>query len=203
MKFLAGVALLFYVLIISLGAGVVVLFVAHLVLLEDIVHFLNIAYSDVQIRGIVGGIAGAIIFMSFIFARVISGGRQKERTIAFDNPSGRVSVSLSAVEDLVKRLMYKIVEVKEARLHIIATKKGIEADARLVLNADVNIPEVTARLQELVKSRIQEMLGIEEAVMVRIHVVKITVEENKSKRSKDSGEEKTEPAQVPFHGYRR
>ena len=203
MRFFISVGLLFYVLIISLAAGITLLFIGHVIVLTDVTSFLNVVYSDDQVRGIVGGVSAALIFLSFIFARVISGGRQKERTIAFDNSSGRVSVSLGAVEDLIRRLMYKLAEIKEAKLHIIATKKGIEVETRLILKADVNIPDLTARLQDLVKSKIQEILGIEEAVIVRIHVIKIISEENKSKRSKDDIEEKPESTAVPFHGYRR
>ena len=202
MRFFTGVALLFYVMIISIIGGVTILFVCHVVLLSDVTNYLNVIYSDTHVRTIVGGVGGALIFLSFIFARVISGGRQKERTIAFDNPSGRVSVSLGAVEDLVKRLMYRLPEIKEARLHIIATKKGIDVEARLVLKADVNIPEITSRLQELVRNKIQEILGIEETVVVRIHVIKIVSEENRAKR-KGEAEEKVESTTVPFHGYRR
>ena len=203
MRFFTGVALLFYVMTISFIGGVVILFVTHTILLEDVNSYLSIVYYDMHIRSVTGGVGCALIVLSFIFARIISGGRQKERTIAFDNPSGRVSVSLGAVEDLVKRLMYKLQEIKEVRLHIIATKKGIEVDARLILKSDVNIPDITSRLQELVKTKIQEILGIEEAVIVRIHVIKIVSEENKAKRNKEETEEKAEPAPVPFHGYRR
>ena len=206
MRFLiTGIALLFYVLTISIIGGVAILFVLHIILLEDVNSYLAVIYNDTHIRSLTGGIGFALIALSFIFARIISGGRQKERTIAFDNPSGRVSISLSAVEDLVRKLMYSLAEIKEVRLHIIATKKGIEVEARLVLKADVNIPDITIRLQELIKSKIQEILGIEEAVIVRIHVVKIVLEEHKPKRGKEDAEEKEklEPAPVPFQGYRR
>ena len=204
MRFFTGVALLFYVMTISFIGGIVILFVTHTILLNDVTEYLNITYLDMHIRSIVGAVGGALIVLSFVFARIISGGRQKERTIAFDNPAGRVSVSLSAVEDLVKRLMYKLSEIKEVRLHIIATKRGIEVEARLVLKADVSIPDITAKLQDLVKNKIQEILGIEETVIVRVHVVKIVTEENKPKRGKgDAEEEKAEQAPVPFHGYRR
>ncbi len=203
MRFFTGVALLFYVLTISAGAGIVILFVLHIFLLQDVMNVLNVVYSDNNIRGIAGGIAGAIIIFSFIFARIISGGRQKERTIAFDNPSGRVTVSLGAVEDLVRRLMYKTYEIKETKLHIIASKKGIEVTARIILKSDVSIPEITSRLQEMIRSRIQEILGIEESVLVRIHVVKIMTEDIKGKTSKEDSGDKIEPTTVPFHGYRR
>lgn len=203
MRFFTGVALLFYVLTISLGAGITILFVSHVLLLADVTNVLAVIYSDYQVRVIVGSIAGFLIVLSFMFARLISGGRQKERTIAFDNPSGRVTVSLGAVEDMVRRLMYKSYEIKDTKLHIIASKKGIEVSTRIVLKSDISIPEITARLQDMIRNKIQEILGIEESVLVRIHVVKIITEEQRRKGGKEEPEEKTEPAPVPFHGYRR
>ena len=202
MRFFTGVALLFYVLTISLAAGITILFVAHVLLLEDVINILNVIYSDSQVRTVVGSIAGFIIILSFMFARLISGGRQKERTIAFDNPSGRVTVSLGAVEDMVRRLMYKSYEIKDTKLHIIASKRGIEVSARIVLKSDVSIPEITSRLQEMIRNKIQEILGIEESVLVRIHVVKI-ITEARGKSNKEESEEKAEPTPLPFHGYRR
>ena len=203
MRFLTGVALLFYVMTISVIGGVTILFVTHILLLKEVNDYLTIIYADMHMRGLIAGIGSALIVLSFIFARIISGGRQKERTIAFDNPSGRVIVSLGAIEDLVRRLMYKLSEIKEVKLHIIKTKKGIDVEARLILKAEVSIPDITSRLQDLIKTKIEETLGIDEPVMVRIHVVKIVGDENKAKRSKTESEEKLEQTAVPFHGYRR
>jgi len=203
MKFFTRIAILFYVVTIStLGAlTITFVFVIDQPILERIDYYLQLLASDLQLKIIVGLTGLLFILLSLIFARIISGARQKERTIAFDNPSGRVSISLIAMEDMVKRLILRESEVKEGRPNIIATKKGLDIEARLVLKADVNIPEVTSRLQNLIKDKIQEMIGIEEAVTVKIHVVKIATEESKFKRSKSDYPEKTE-TNIPFQGYR-
>ena len=201
MKFFARVAILFYVMLIYLASGAAILLVAHVAPFEDLSRYLDIIYYDQQMRIIVGAVSCLLMFLSYAFAKIITGGKQKERTIAFDNPSGRVSVSLNAVEELIRRLMYRVPDVKEVRPDIKATKKGIEIELRLILKADVNIPDVTAKLQEMIKNKIQELLGVEEAVIIRIHVGKIVAEESKSKHKDDVGE-KTDSA-VPFQGYRR
>ena len=203
MNFFTRMAILFYVLTISTVGALTItfVFVIDQPLLEKIDYDMHLLASDIQMKTIVGLTGALFILLSLIFARIISGARQKERTIAFDNPSGRVSISLIAMEDMVKRLILKEPEIKEGRPNIIATKKGLDIEARLVLKADVNIPEVTARLQDLIKDKIQEMIGIEETVTVKIHVVKITSEENKSKRSKTDYPEKPE-TNIPFQGYR-
>ena len=114
------------------------------------------------------------------------------------------SVSLTAMEDLVRRAISMVPEVKDVRSSITAGKKGLSINSRLVLNADVNIPEMTSRLQDLVKRKIQDTIGIEETVVVRVHIVKITPE-GKARRhkhkDKEEKEQTSEPT-VPFQGYR-
>ena len=67
----------------------------------------------------------------------------------------------------------------------------------------MNIPELTAHLQEMVKNKIQDTIGIDESVTVKIHVIKITTEDVRSKRGKGKDESEDKPIQsLPFQGYR-
>ncbi|MFA5115254.1 MAG: hypothetical protein WC469_04235, partial [Candidatus Omnitrophota bacterium] len=60
--------------------------------------------------------------------------------------------------------------------------------------------DLTSRLQEITRSKIQEVLGIEEQIVIRIHISKIiTTEEKERKRREPDKEEPT----VPFSGYGR
>ncbi|MFA5060451.1 MAG: alkaline shock response membrane anchor protein AmaP [Candidatus Omnitrophota bacterium] len=202
MRLFTKIAIYFYVLTISIGCGVVILFVTHTFMLDDVKYYMDLIYSQPRLGTIVGVTSGMLMVISLMFERIMSEARQKERTIAFDNPSGRVTISLVAMEDFIKRLVYKISEVREVRAaNIVKTKKGIEVEMRLTLKADVNIPEATTRLQELAKSKVQDMLGVDEAVIVRVHISKIVSEEVKHKRGRSDFDDKIEPA-VPFHGYR-
>ena len=203
MKFIARLAIFFYVVVISIISGFVMLFVTHVFPIAEIDYYLKFTYYDAESRGLVGLVAGIVMALSFLLAKIIFGGEQKERTIAFDNPSGRVSISLSAVEDMVGRMLQRIPEVKETKPHIHATKRGIEIESRLILRGDVNIPEMTAKLQDMVRSKVQDILGVEETVSVRLHVVKMSAQSEKTKPKDDAGEprERREPT-IPFQGYR-
>lgn len=202
MRFFTFIGVVFYTLILWLLGGLIIGFCLHLIQIEDVSHILQAVYTFNDLRISTGIIGLLLILLSFSFARLILGRMQKERTIAFENPSGIVTVSLSAVEDLVKRLSLQIPEIRDTRPEVIATKKGIEIDLRIVLRSEVNIPDLTAKFQDLIKSRIQEILGVEEAVMVRIHVAKIVGdEEEKSKKKKGAIPEEKEDASVPFQGY--
>jgi len=203
MRVFTHIAMIFYVAIILFIGGLAVSFAFHNITIGEINYLLSMAYNDLNLRIIIILVSSLIMFLSLVFGRVITGSHQKERTIAFDNPSGRVSISLSALEDMIKRSVSKVSEVKEIRPIIRATKNGIEVAARLILNSDVSIPDMTAELQELVKRRVQDVLGVEEKVVVKIHVTKIIPSCGKDKRVKEDEPEGKEELSVPFQGYRK
>ena len=196
MWLLTRIAIIFYISIIWATGFAVVLFVAHVLDLQTIQRFLVLVYFDNQSGTIAGVCAGGIMFMSYLLATLIYGRRQMERTIAFENPSGGVTVSLTALEDLIKRLIVQMPDIKEIRPHMVAVRKGLEVDIKLVLRHEVNIPDLTARFQELVRRKIEEAIGMEGRINIRVHVVKISLEDIKSKR-----DEFQVPTQAPFHGY--
>jgi len=197
MWLLTRIAIIFYIFIIWTTGIAIMFFVAHGIPLQTIQRLLTLVYFDNQSGTIAGFCAGAIMFMSFLLAKLIYGSRQMERTIAFENPTGGVTVSLTALEDLIKRLIVQIPEVKEIRPYMIANRKGLEVDIKLVLRHEVNIPELTTRFQELVRRKIEESIGIDGKVTIRVHVTKISLEDIKLKH-KDGFQA---PTQAPFHGY--
>src|SRR5437870_3268253 len=97
-------AIIFYVSILWLASVVVMLFVLHVLDFDTVHGILSIIYDDRQFRIIVFAIACGIIFISFLLENLIYGRRRMERTIAFDNASGQVTISLTAIEDLIKSL---------------------------------------------------------------------------------------------------
>jgi uncharacterized alkaline shock family protein YloU len=204
MKILIHVGVLFYLAVISFFCGIIFLFAGGKISVEDVARSLSFLDGNVQARLLLLMIAGVVLFFSILFARIISGGRQKEKTIAFDNPSGRVSISLHALEETVKKSVLKILEVKEIKPTIVASKKGIEINCRVILRSESRIPELTSCLQETIKERVQDVLGIEENVIVRIHIVRIVFELGKSKKiSEEEGSQNKESMSVPFQGYRK
>ena len=201
MLFLTRLAIYFYCAVIITVAFLCLGFYAHIVELKTVVDFLTIAYEDKQTGAVLGGLAILIILMSVILANLILGRQKKERTIAFENPSGLVSVSLDALEDIIRRLIARIPEIKEIRPYIVKAKKALEVDIRLILRSDGNIPELTSKLQDLVRSKIQDAIGLDEKINVRVHVVKIMSDPSKPKKNKDHFEDEIRP-NVPFQGYR-
>lgn len=120
-----------------------------------------------------------LIIVSIFVYNIISGKFQREKTIAFNNPDGQVTISLAAVEDFIKKIGAQVPEVKELRSDVVASRKGIDVTTRAVLWSDANIPDATEKIQGMIRTKIQEMLGIEEAITVRVHVSKIIQREAK------------------------
>jgi len=200
MRIFTVLGIIFYAAIIILAGIVLIVFALNLLQPQDINSMFVYVQGNTNSRIVIGLSGLLLILISFSFAQLILGRFQREKTIAFTTASGEVTIALSAVEDLIRRLTGIIPEIKELRPDVIATKKGIIVDLRVVLGKEANIPELTSRLQDITKSKIQEVLGVEEQIIVKIHVVKITGLEEKDKRKKDS--EKEEPI-VPFSGYGR
>jgi hypothetical protein len=203
MRLFIRAAIFFYVLIITIVGFSSLFFLAHLLDLRTFDKFLNFVYYDPQ-AGIIAGVVVALtMLLSLGFARIIYGRQEQERVIFFNNALGRVTISVSALEDLVRRLAVKIPQIKEIKPDIISSKKGIKADVRLVLRSDANITELTADLQELIRRKIQEVIGSEERVTIRVHVIKISADQQKSERaSRADMDDEDIVTHVPFRGYR-
>ena len=198
MRIFNVLGVLFYAIVLILIGMTLIVFSLNLLLPQDINNMMLYLEQNTNSRIIVG-LSGLVLnLISFSFAQLILGRFQREKTVAFNTSSGEVTVALSAIEDLIKRLTGFMPEIRELRPDVIATKKGIIVDLRVVLRSEANIPELTSRLQEVTRSKIQEVLGIEEQIIIKIHIVKIIATDDKKKR--DS--EKQEPT-IPFGGYGR
>ncbi len=140
-------------------------------------------------------VLGSFIALLFIFTGIkapmaMARKMNKKRVVAFQNPDGEVTISLQAIEDYVKDVAHKVPYIADIRSKVNLSKKGINILSDITISQVANIPEVTESIQEQVKRRLQNILGEEENIKVKMHVKKIL---NGSK-----GEEDLDPRQVPF-----
>ncbi len=189
---------LFYVTVITLIGAAFIAFSLNKIDPQQVVEVMNYIQASINSRLVVGLVGILLILVSYSFAQLILGWFQREKTIAFSTSSGKVTIALSAVEDLIRRMNSILPEIRELRPNVIATKKGIKVDLRVILKSEANIPDLTNRLEEIIKSKLSEVLGIDEQIFVNTHVAKIVIPEDKRKRDID----KQEPT-IPFSGYTR
>ncbi|MDP1853880.1 MAG: alkaline shock response membrane anchor protein AmaP [Candidatus Omnitrophota bacterium] len=193
----------FYVTALTIFGLLMITLSFHWLEVRDIAAALDFLYNNTYNSRLILALAGILlIILTMFFAQILTGKLQKERTIAWNNPNGQVTIALTAVEDLIKRLTSTVGEIKESRSDVVAGKKGeLNIDVRIILRSETNIQELTSNLQEMIKNKIQEILGLEEAITVRVHVAKIIPVDFKDKPLKEDSEFK-KPT-VPFQSYGR
>ncbi|MDD5618354.1 MAG: alkaline shock response membrane anchor protein AmaP [Candidatus Omnitrophica bacterium] len=192
------IIIVFYILVSALLGAVILSFSFNILEINDLMLKLHTIYNSSNAR--IALTAGGIFFIliSLLFAQITSAKREREKTIAFNNPSGQVTITLFAVEDLIRKIGQELPQVKELKPNVVANKKrGIQVNIRLTLRSETNIPEFTAQLQEIVKSRIQEIFGIDEQIIVRIHVAKIITQPDRTKKKTEIVAEEPE-VKIPY-----
>ncbi len=195
-----ALSILFYTVVFALLGTLALAFASHLIDINDLITQLITAYEDTRMR-LITGLSGILfILLSFAAAGAITGRIQREKTIAFSNPNGQVTITLSAVEDLIKRLANNLNEIRDTKADVKATKKGIDIRMRVVLRSETNIPDFTARLQDLIAAKIQEVFGIDEPILVKIHVAKIVTSEERSKKKTEKIAQEEIP--IPYQGIK-
>jgi len=115
---------------------------------------------------------------------------RRERLVSFEGNEG-LSITVDAVEDLVKKNLEDR-NIAYVKPRVVARKKKLEIAIDVSLDSDTNIPDFAEETQAAIKDKLQNILGGEKEIAVRIKVRKIIVRE------------KQEPGQepeVPFRNY--
>lgn len=187
----------YIVLFILLGIGLVA-FAAHWIPVEGTTFWLEMAYSQRNLRIACFLTGVGLILLNWMYAELALAKLQRQKTIAIENPDGQVTVSLTAIEDFIRRSAHELPEVKEIRSDVVARKGKIVVRARATLWSGTHIPEAAERIQSIVKAKVQEMLsGLEEPIIVRVHVAKIAQREEKSA----APERRPGPYATPYRGF--
>ena len=184
MKIFNSIVLTFYTLVFLIVGGLLIAYSLTFINPEDINAVIKYLPTEANYRLIIGLVGISIIVISLSILQIVLGSFQQEKTIAYENPDGQVTVSLAAVEDLIKRMAKDFDEIKDLRPYAKVNKEGVQISCKVVLAQDRPIPDVTQKIQNTIKNKIQTILGIEENLVVKIHVVKIAPKE-RSKKAKE------------------
>lgn len=188
MRFISGLTLFFYTLVFLLLGGLFIFISLNAIPKDLITATLDAIYETSNVRLSLGITGILLIFISIMVLQITMGKIKREKTIAFENPDGQVTISLTAIEDFIKRAIKQLPEVKELKPNVRASKKGITIINKVILFSDIHIPETTEKIQNIVKTRVQDMLGVEEPINIKVHVVKIVHKEESARDSKKQQE---------------
>lgn len=120
--------------------------------------------------------------------------QRRNKSITFESNQGKVSITLVAIEDMLKKMLEEKTEVSKIKPRVLLKKKGIEVYARGVLTTEVNLVEFTGEIQEQVKEKVHTLLGEDKQVQVNLEIRKIAL------NKKDLAVEEKEP-EIPFRNY--
>ena len=204
MEFLKRLTVLFIVTVVLFIGCSAILFVSHSLSLTGVQQLFTSLYTDEQLRILLGSVSAFILLLNFFLYSIFSVNVHRDKVIAFDNPSGRVSVSLMAIEDLIKRILGRIPEVKDSKISIRAAHRKLHVRVKLSLMSDVNIPGLTSRVQDSIVNKVQDTIGLEKKVDIQIFIGKISSQEyrEQNKVAGDSKIDEQPKSGVPYHGYR-
>lgn len=101
--------------------------------------------------------------------------RRWERIVVLRNPLGEVLVSLTALEDLGRLVKGDVPGLKDCKLRVVASRRGLQATARVTLVGDVDIPAVTEAVQASIRRRLQMVVGADQDIRPRVMVAKLQV----------------------------
>ena len=192
MRVFNKIIVFFYTLIFSLIGASLIVISLHLAEKLDLSLIFDQVICHPNLYLIVGLSGILLVLVSLSLASISFKKFQQEKTIGYLANGGQIIISLEAIEDFIRRLTQQLPDVKELRSEVFVTRRGIEIECRVILWSTPNIPEITGKIQSIIKSQVQKLLaGIEKPILVNVHVIKIT--------QRESGKEKKERKQeIPF-----
>ena len=157
---------------LTLGSLLVIV-AFHLLSVEDAILKLREVYAN-PMQSIQAGFLGFLFIMvGLVFSKMlVKKGREPEALI-FQSDIGPIVVSLSAVEDLVKKVLKRFHIVKEAKIKSTIRGKDIAVKLRLTLWSGGQVAELLPEIQQGIRSRCKKLLGTENKVEVTCDVQRI------------------------------
>lgn len=119
---------------------------------------------------------------------------RRERSVISELPHGKVSITLFAIEDMIRNMLEAEKVFFHVRPRVKAGKKEVDVIVRGNLSAEVNLPSFTKEAQEKVREKLLNLLGEDKEIKVKIEIRKMIF------RGKKKIVEAEEP-EVPYRYY--
>lgn len=145
----------------------------HILSLADAQRQLEEFYSSPW-RSMQTALAGlAFIAVGLTFTRMLLKKRRQEEALIYQSEIGPIVVSVTAMEDMVKKVLKRFHLVKEWKTKILIQGKDVDIKLRLVLWSGGKIQDLLMEIQEDVRARIRKLLGTESQLEITCDVQRI------------------------------
>ncbi|MFA5007723.1 MAG: alkaline shock response membrane anchor protein AmaP [Candidatus Omnitrophota bacterium] len=139
------------------------------------------------------GCSGLLIIL-FCIRYVQSAIYRRERAIVSESNYGKVSITLFAIEDMLRNMLETEKGFSHAKPKVCSGKRGVNVVIRGNLNSEVNFPTFTKEVQEKVREKLLNLFGEEKDIKVKIEIKKMIFKGNKKIIE-------TEEPEVPYRYY--
>ncbi len=135
-------------------------------------------WSEVQALGreVWVSVGGGLLLAGVVFALSEFRTRKRERYLAFDNEGGTVSISTEAIADYIAKLAPEFPSIVRMRPNVRPRRGGVDLLVDLRVKAGSQVHEMCGLLQQRVRERVVEGLGITEVRRVEVNVRDIVSE---------------------------
>ena len=169
-KFLLGSYGLFY---IAVGIMVALLEGNYLTQekLNKLLSYVYLSSNDNMFWAAIGSVISltGISILSMLFLS-----NEDKKSVVFKTEKGEVKITLSAIEDYIRKTIIKMREIKDIRSKIKVRAKGINIKVKLILRSDVGITNIVGKVQDEIETNIKSMLGLDLKIHVDVNVVKMS-----------------------------
>lgn len=161
---------------------------------EVITFYLKEIPWNSSLRLIVSLIGVILILISFRYLQTLFRRTRKNKSVTFETGEGKVSITLFAIEDMLKKILEEKAEISHIRPKVFLRKKNIEVLTRGILTAEVNLVELTKEIQGIITTKMNNLLGEDKNVQVNLEIRKVAL------GGKKGLIEDKEP-EIPFRNY--
>ncbi|NQU40697.1 MAG: alkaline shock response membrane anchor protein AmaP [Lentisphaerae bacterium] len=142
-------------------------------------------WQEIQLMGQSGReiwawMGGGLLAAAVLFTASELRTRRRERFLSFDNEGGAVSISTQAIADYITKLSTEFPSIVRMLPHVKPTRGGVDLLIDVRVKAGSQVHEVCELLQQRVRERVVDGLGITEVRRVEVNVRDIVSEHRPS-----------------------
>ncbi len=124
--------------------------------------------------GIWTALAGAVMLLfGILYIVIVLSSKKPEKSFSVESEDGETRITFGAIEDMLKKSTSRIDGIDDIRPMVVEGKGGLEILTRGSVTEDVSIPSITARINDVIKSQVSDVLGIEQMGAIRTYIYKI------------------------------
>ncbi len=156
--------------------------------------YLNTISTSSALAKVIIFLTGSLIIL--IFLRFVQKGftrHRREKSIKTETENGSVSVTLTAIEDMIKKTLSAEEIISRIRPKIISTRKEVIIYVILTLKEAVNIKDFAHDIQAKLEEKLQSLLGKDKILRINIEIKKIVFPKKGSVEEESDEEEEEGP----------